>query len=181
MSMSPALSRPQSSPSIAGRFWLTVAVAAIVAALAGCATHPREPATPREYLVVGDRDKGREVVMYAFSLIDIGYRFGGNNPDTGLDCSGMVSYLYDKVTGARLPHNAAAIARMARPIDRSDLQPGDLLFFNTRRKPFSHVAIFVGNDRFVHAPSSNGKIRLDSLSEGYFAKRFESARTLFRN
>ena len=173
--------QPPSSRAMATRFWLTLAFAAVVAALAGCATQPREPATPREYLVVGSRDKGREVVMYAFSLIDIGYRFGGSNPDTGLDCSGMVSYLYDKVTGARLPHNAAAIARIARPIDRSDLQPGDLLFFNTRRKPFSHVAIFVGNDRFVHAPSSNGKIRLDSLSEGYFAKRFESARTLLRD
>jgi cell wall-associated NlpC family hydrolase len=172
---------PQSYNAAAGRLWLTLVVAAVIAALAGCATQPREPATPREYLVVGDRDKGREVVMYAFSLIDIGYRFGGSNPDTGLDCSGMVSYLYDKVTGARLPHNAAAIARMARPIDRSDLQPGDLLFFNTRHKPFSHVAIFVGNGRFVHAPSRNGKIRLDSLSTGYFAKRFESARTLFKN
>lgn len=171
----------ESSRAVAGRFWLTVAIGVIVVVLAGCATQPREPATPREYLVVGYRDKGREVVMYAFSLIDIGYRFGGSNPDTGLDCSGMVSYLYDKVTGARLPHNAAAIARMARPIDRSDLQPGDLLFFNTRRKSFSHVAIFVGDDRFVHAPSRNGKIRLNSLSEDYFAKRFESARTLFKN
>jgi cell wall-associated NlpC family hydrolase len=157
------------------RTWVRVLAAILVVALAGCGTRPK---TPREYLVVGNRDKGREVVMVAFGLIDIGYRFGGRNPDSGLDCSGMVSYLYEQVTGARLPHNAAALADLARPINRSALQPGDLLFFNTQRKSFSHVAVFVGNGRFVHAPSRNGKIRLDSLSDDYYADRFESARTV---
>lgn len=154
-------------------------IALALVALAGCSIAPsRSPEPSRPPLVVGDRGKGHEVVMHAFGLIDIDYRFGGKNPESGLDCSGMVSYLYREVTGARLPHNAAAIAQLARPIDRQAIQPGDLLFFNTQGRPFSHVAIFVGDDRFVHAPSTNGKIRINRLSERYYASRFESARTI---
>lgn len=155
--------------------------AVMLTTLASCATKPALTPPESGYLVAGNRDKGREIVMYGFSLIDIGYRFGGRNPESGLDCSGMVAYIYEKVTGVRLPHNAREIARLARPVERSGLQPGDLVFFNTRRKPFSHVGIFVGDDRFMHAPSRGGKIQLSSLTESYYAKRFESARTLFRN
>jgi cell wall-associated NlpC family hydrolase len=85
------------------------------------------------------------------------------------------------VTGARLPHNAAAIARLARPIERKSLQAGDLVFFNTRNKPYSHVGIYVGDNRFVHAPSRNGKIQLANLSDRYFDQRFDSARTLLQD
>ena len=145
---------------------------------AGCATRTTVPEPPRAPLVLGDSEKGREVVMYAFGMIDIGYRFGGRNPDSGMDCSGMVSYIYQQVTGFRLPHNAAQIARLARPVERADVRPGDLLFFNTRNKPFSHVAIYVGDDRFVHAPSRNGRIQISRLTERYYADRFETARTL---
>lgn len=161
------------------RTWLLGIACALL--LAACATQRETIPPPKEPLVVGDRDKGREVVMYAFNLIGVGYRFGGKNPDAGLDCSGMVAYLYQQVTGMRLPHNAAAIARLARPIARDALQEGDLVFFNTRNKPYSHVGIYVGEDRFVHAPSRNGKIELANLSDRYFGKRFESARTLLRN
>ncbi|MGB0128924.1 MAG: C40 family peptidase [Rhodocyclaceae bacterium] len=159
--------------------WSKTLVTLTIVALAGCSIGPSQPTRPA--LVVGDREKGHEVVMYAFGLIDIDYRFGGSNPESGLDCSGMVSYLYRQVTGARLPHNAAAIAQLARPIERAALQPGDLVFFNTQGKPFSHIAIFVGEDRFVHAPSTNGKIRINRLSERYYAQRFESARTILSN
>jgi cell wall-associated NlpC family hydrolase len=161
------------------RAWLLGIAGALL--LAACATPRDAIPPPREPLVVGDREKGREVVMYAFNLIGVGYRFGGKNPDAGLDCSGMVAYLYQQVTGARLPHNAAAIARLARPIARDELQEGDLVFFNTRDKPYSHVGIYVGDDRFVHAPSRNGKIQLASLADRYFDRRFESARTLLRD
>jgi cell wall-associated NlpC family hydrolase len=146
--------------------------------LGGCTLKTAVPEPPRAPLVVGDQAKGREVVMYAFGMLDIGYRFGGRNPDSGMDCSGMVSYIYQQVTGFRLPHNAAEIARLARPIERKNLKPGDLLFFNTRNKPLSHVAIYVGEDRFVHAPSRNGRIQISRLSEPYYADRFEAARTL---
>lgn len=150
--------------------------------LGACASLPPE-APPRpsaaDYLRVPDALKAADVVIYAFGLMDIGYRFGGRNPDSGLDCSGMVSYIYEQVAGLRLPHNAAEIARLTRPVERAALRPGDLVFFNTLDRPFSHVGIYVGEERFVHAPSRNGRIQLSRLSERYYARRYEAARTLF--
>lgn len=116
--------------------------------------------------------------MYAMSLIDTGYRFGGKNPEAGLDCSGMVSYIFDQATGLKVQGSAADIARRGRPIGRHELRPGDLVFFNTMNRPFSHVGIYIGNDRFVHAPSTNGRVRIEQMGSRYFAQRYEAARTL---
>lgn len=123
--------------------------------------------------------KGGEVVLYAMGLIDTGYRFGGKNPEAGFDCSGMVSYIYQKALGLKVSGSAADIARQGKQIARSDLRPGDLVFFNTRNAPFSHVGIYVGDGRFIHAPSTNGRVRIDPLDRGYFAQRFEAARAYF--
>jgi cell wall-associated NlpC family hydrolase len=121
--------------------------------------------------------RAQDIVMFALGLMETGYRFGGKNPDAGLDCSGMVSYVFDKAAGIRLAGSAADIARRGRAIDAAELQPGDLVFFNTRNKPYSHVGIYVGDGRFVHAPNSAGKVRTESLKSGWFAARFEEART----
>ena len=117
--------------------------------------------------------------MYAMGLIDTDYRFGGSNPESGLDCSGMVSYIYHNALGMRLPHNAHQIAQLGRDIPLSSIQPGDLIFFNTLNRPFSHVGIYIGDDRFIHAPSTNGKIRINSLKTSYYAQRIEAARSFF--
>jgi cell wall-associated NlpC family hydrolase len=122
---------------------------------------------------------GREVSMYALGLIDTGYRFGGKNPEAGLDCSGMVSYVFRQAIGLKLNGNAADIARRGRSIRRADLRPGDLVFFNTRGTPFSHVGIYIGDDRFIHAPSSKGRVRIDKMSTRYYAQRFSAARAYF--
>jgi cell wall-associated NlpC family hydrolase len=156
-------------------------LALVLALLAGCAGPPSLPEPAGGYTTVAGRDQGREVAMYAFGLVDAGYRFGGRNPDSGLDCSGMVAYIYEQVTGARLPHSAREIARLARPVSRTELQPGDLVFFNTRNRPYSHVGIFVGDGRFVHAPRRNDRVRVSRLDEDYFARRFDSARSLLRD
>jgi len=111
--------------------------------------------------------------------VETGYRFGGKNPDAGLDCSGMVSYVFDRAAGLKLAGSAADIARKGRNVDATQLKPGDLVFFNTANRPHSHVGIYIGDQRFVHAPSSNGQIRTDSLKTGWFATRFEEARTYF--
>ncbi len=124
-------------------------------------------------------DKGEDVVMFALGLVETGYRFGGKNPEAGLDCSGMVSYVYDKAAGLRLDGSAADMARKGRPIDTGQLRPGDLVFFNTRNRPYSHVGIYIGDGRFVHAPASGGKVRTESLREGWFASRFQAARSYF--
>jgi cell wall-associated NlpC family hydrolase len=122
--------------------------------------------------------QAQDIVLYAMALIDTGYRFGGKNPDAGLDCSGMVSYVFDQAVGIKLRGSAADIARRGQPVPLSQLRPGDLVFFNTRNKPHSHVGIYVGQNRFAHAPSTGGKVRLDSLKTGWYASRVEEARTV---
>ncbi|MDR1646867.1 MAG: C40 family peptidase [Zoogloeaceae bacterium] len=123
--------------------------------------------------------EGREVVMFALGLIGADYRFGGKNPEAGLDCSGMVSWIYTQATPLRISGSAADIARRGRGISSLELRPGDLVFFNTLNRPRSHVGIYIGEGRFVHAPSSNGQVRIDALNNHYFAQRFEEGRTYF--
>lgn len=153
----------------------------VLLALAGCASQPPAPEAPAA--VPAQRPpasaRGNEVVLYAMGLIDTGYRFGGKNPEAGLDCSGMVSYIYAKAAGLKVSGSAAEIARQGRSIAREALRPGDLVFFNTRNAPFSHVGIYIGDNRFVHAPSSTGRVRVDRMGVGYFAQRYEAARTFF--
>lgn len=127
----------------------------------------------------GSDARAHEVAMFALGLVDTGYRFGGKNPASGLDCSGMVSYVFAKAAGLKLGGSAADIAKHGQEISRDRLRPGDLVFFNTRNRPYSHVGIYIGNDRFVHAPNSNGRVRTDSLTSSWFATRFEEARTYF--
>jgi len=124
-------------------------------------------------------DKANDVVLFALGLIETGYRFGGKNPEAGLDCSGMVSYVYQKSADIRLAGSAADLARLGKPVPTAQLRPGDLVFFNTRNKSYSHVGIYIGDDRFVHAPSSRGKVRTESLKNGWFAAHFEEGRTYF--
>ena len=142
--------------------------------LAGCAQWPATlpPISPATFPV---SEKGQDIALYALGLIDTGYRYGGKNPEAGLDCSGMVSHVFGQAAGIKLAGSAADIARSGRPIELAQLRPGDLVFFNTRRKPYSHVGIYIGGGRFVHAPNSNGKVRAESLQHGYFAARLEAA------
>jgi cell wall-associated NlpC family hydrolase len=125
------------------------------------------------------QDKAGDVVLFALGLIETDYRFGGKNPEAGLDCSGMVSYVFEKSADLRLAGSAADLARMGKPVPAAQLRPGDLVFFNTRNRPHSHVGIYIGDDRFVHAPNSRGKVRTESLKQGWFAARFEEGRTYF--
>lgn len=157
-------------------------LAILLSLLAGCSS--MEPqrgayAAKRSPVAYQDSAKRNDVVMYAFGLISVDYRFGGANPESGLDCSGMVSYIYQNSLGLKLPHNAARIAQLGRDIHPSELRPGDLVFFNTQNRPYSHVGIYIGDDRFIHAPRTNGKIEVSSLKNRYFAQRFEAARTFF--
>lgn len=173
-----------------------LAAALLTLAVAGCGTvavdprpapempasrPPPTPSAPSFALHLDDDAQAQDAVIYALGLIGNHYRFGGRNPDSGLDCSGMVSWIYEQVAGLRLPHNAAQIAGLSRPIDRSALRPGDLVFFNTSGKPHSHMGIYAGDGRFIHAPSTRGKyVRTDALDKGWFASRISGMRTLRR-
>ncbi len=159
-----------------------IAALGLLALLASCGNAPplRSAIDGRPYPhSLQGQEKASEVVIYALGLMDIDYRFGGKNPQSGLDCSGMVTYIYRNAVGIELPPNAARIAQIGREIDPARLAPGDLVFFNTTGQSFSHVGIYLGEDRFIHAPSSNGKIKVSSLKASYYAKRLEAARTLF--
>ena len=124
--------------------------------------------------------RGNDVAFYALSLIDTGYRFGGKNPQAGLDCSGMVTYIFDQAVGLKVSGSAADIARSGRPVARQGLKPGDLVFFNTMNRPYSHMGVYLGDGKFIHAPRTNSTVRVDSLDNRYFASRFDGGRTVFR-
>jgi len=116
----------------------------------------------------------RDVVRTAFAYRGTHYRYGGSARG-GFDCSGFTSYVY-RVRGVDLPHNAAAQFECGTPVSRNRLKEGDLVFFETTRRGISHVGIYVGNGKFVHASSARGQVRVDSLDGGYYASRFRGAR-----
>lgn len=154
------------------------AVSSAALLLAACGSTPKQPAAERP-----QSERGREVAIFALSLIDTGYRFGGKNPEAGLDCSGMVAYIFERAAGLRVGGSAADIARLGRPVDKEALSAGDLVFFNTSNRPYSHIShvgIYIGDGRFVHAPSSaSGRVRIDQMASTYFAPRFTAGRSYF--
>jgi cell wall-associated NlpC family hydrolase len=149
-------------------------------ALAACGGLPPEPSVPHGRARVAGK-KGQDVVLFAMGLVDVAYRFGGKTPEAGFDCSGMVTYVYREAIGLGVTGRAVDIARKGRPIAKNELRPGDLVFFNTLNSPFSHVGIYIGENRFIHAPSTNSRVRVDSMSASYYSKRFHAARAYFDN
>lgn len=129
-----------------------------------------------------DESLRAEVLLYAMSLIGTGYKLGGQSSDTGMDCSGFVRHVYTIVTGIPLPHNALAISRAGTKINRAELQLGDLVFFNTMKRTFSHVGIYLGDNRFVHASSSqSASVMVSDMGARYWAKRFNGARRILKS
>jgi cell wall-associated NlpC family hydrolase len=120
--------------------------------------------------------KASELVINAMGFLGVPYKSGGTNGDTGFDCSGFVRSIFEQTAGLILPRSANQQAAAAEKIDRADLQPGDLVFFNTMRRAFSHVGIYVGEGNFIHAPKPGAKVRVESLSVSYWARRFDGAR-----
>lgn len=165
------------------RYSFHLAVLCSTLALGACGMLASAPDSGRPKSGVADRRTGapEDVVLFALGLIETHYRFGGKNPAAGFDCSGMVTYVFGEAAGVSLTGSAADIARRGRPVAPADMKPGDLVFFNTLGRPHSHVGIYLGDGRFVHAPSSHGeaRVRTDSLRQGWFARRFEEARTYF--
>lgn len=116
------------------------------------------------------------IINTAMGMIGIPYRFGGSSAETGFDCSGFVRAIYQDTVGHLLPRRAAEQAKATQKIDKKELKPGDLVFFNTMRRAFSHVGIYVGNGQFIHAPSKGKTVRVESMDSKYWAKRFNGAR-----
>lgn len=121
-------------------------------------------------------DRQSELVINAMAFLDTPYRRGGNDARTGFDCSGFVRTIYARTAGLVLPRVAADQAAATQPIDQDELQPGDLVFFNTLHRPFSHVGIYIGDGKFIHAPRPGAQVRVEDMHVAYWSRRFDGAR-----
>jgi cell wall-associated NlpC family hydrolase len=160
-----------------------VALAAIALVLPrpGLAAQPATASTHAravEHPVARVLQSAQDLAIYALGLIGVDYRYGGSSPEHGLDCSGLVRYVFQEVVGVTLPRTAREMARLGGRVAPGDLQAGDLVFFNTRSSPFSHVGIYLGDDRFIHAPHRGGEVEIVTMSQRYWQQRYDGARRL---
>ncbi len=146
------------------------------AALTGCASPNRSAKTAAQ--TRPDQPQRNDIALFAMGLLDTRYRWGGRGPATGFDCSGLVSHVFKEAAGLRVQGSSADLAQKARPVSSEQLLPGDLVFFNTLGTPHSHVGVYVGDGRFVHASNPRTGVRIDQLSNRYYAQRFEGAGSL---
>jgi len=129
-----------------------------------------------EYVQHAVTDRTSTLVGNALGFLGVPYRRGGNSAETGFDCSGFVRAMYDQTVGLVLPRRAAEQAAVTQPVANADMKPGDLVFFNTMRRAFSHVGIYVGEGKFIHSPKPGAQVRVESLSGSYWQRRFQGAR-----
>ena len=120
--------------------------------------------------------KASELVIQAMGLLGVPYLSGGTSEEKGFDCSGFVRHMYEKSVGLVLPRRAEEQAKVTEEIKRSELKPGDLVFFNTLKRTFSHVGIYVGDGKFIHSPRPGKAVRVDDMREAYWQNRFNGAR-----
>jgi cell wall-associated NlpC family hydrolase len=123
-------------------------------------------------------NRASELAMRAMGMLGIRYKYGGTTPENGLDCSGLVRYVFKETWGADLPRTAVEISRVGQRVDPKDLQLGDLVFYNTMRRGFSHVGIYLGNNRFIHSPAGGGEVRIERMELHYWKRRFNGARRI---
>jgi len=142
-----------------------------VTLLVGCSSPAQRPDNASD-------DRMNDLVMYAMSLADTPYRYGGNSADSGFDCSGYVGHVFRHELNITLPRTSREISQVGEPISQSELRPGDLVFYNTLRQPFSHVGIYVGEGKFVHSPKRGDRIRVEPMHYNYWKSRFNGARRI---
>ena len=167
-----------------GTQWTGITVIALACLLSACSsTPPRSTAssgTPglrTRGAPINDPSAGlEEISIEAMALVGTPYRYGGNTPDSGFDCSGLVRYVFKQSNDIDLPRTSVEMSRVGEQVDKKDLQPGDLVFFNTLRRTFSHVGIYVGEGRFIHSPRAGGVVRIEDMRQAYWAQRFDGAR-----
>lgn len=123
---------------------------------------------------VGERASG--LVVNAMGFLGVPYKYGGNSAETGFDCSGFVRAVFEQSVGKVLPRRADQQAASTQAIDRSELKPGDLVFFNTMKRAFSHVGIYVGDGKFIHSPRAGSHVRVEDMRVAYWQTRFNGAR-----
>jgi len=153
----------------------------LLAALVGCSSPPRQ-AEPSNQAPANSSaplsTQRQDVVMQAMALLDRNYVYNGKKLHTGFDCSGFVSFVYKESTGVVLRGSAADIASKTRPVPANVAVPGDLVFFNTLGSPNSHVGIYIGSGKFIHAANERTGVRIDQITADYWAKRLDGYRSV---
>ncbi|MFN3629908.1 MAG: C40 family peptidase [Casimicrobiaceae bacterium] len=160
-----------------------VALAAVATVSQSTLADERKDVVAHERLLLQDisnraGDAIAAVTSHALSLIGVRYKFGSEDPARGLDCSGLIRYVFQQATGISLPRTAREQAKVGDAVAMSELQPGDLVFFNTRRFQFSHVGIYLGNNEFIHAPSRGRTVEVVRLDQAYWQRAFNGARRI---
>jgi hypothetical protein len=149
-----------------------------ILALAGCAAVPVERAAGARVVIAESRAEKTQTGLSDLAIHAIGL---GNTPAGGFDCSGLVVYVAYRAKGLKLPRTVVEMSRFGKEVEVDQRLPGDLIFFNTTGHPFSHVGIYVGKNRFVHAPSEGGTVRIESLLSSYWAPRLTTVRRLAKS
>lgn len=139
-----------------------------------CASTPHY--MPRQHFSGSQVNARNDLAFYAMSLAGTPYRYGGESPQSGFDCSGFVRYVFRHSLGVQLPRTVRQMSHTGRPIGRSQLRPGDLVFYHTERRAFSHVGIYLGDNRFVHAPSDGKAVEVVKMNISYWEDRYSGAR-----
>jgi cell wall-associated NlpC family hydrolase len=139
---------------------------------------PQEPAPTVLNKFQQFTSRASELAISALGMVGIQYKYGGTTPESGLDCSGLVRYVFKEAWGRNLPRTTQEISQVGQKVDTKDLQPGDLVFYNTLKRSFSHVGIYLGDNKFVHSPSVGGEVRVESMDVGYWKARFNGARRI---
>ncbi|MBU6199464.1 MAG: C40 family peptidase [Xanthomonadaceae bacterium] len=159
------------------KFFICCLIAGVAAGMSGCGSRAVKPVPPAAYPTRTHRANPNDILFRAIGLIGTPYRYGGNTPRGGFDCSGLVDYVFRDVAGIDLPRTAEEISRVDAPqIARKQLESGDLVFFHTDGRRVSHVGIYVGKGRFVHAPNEGGTVRLDYLDAPYWREHYSGAK-----
>ena len=149
----------------------------ILLLVGACATPPPRHHTSLAHGRPISQGQRNDLAFYALSLSGTPYRYGGESPRSGFDCSGFVRYVFRHSLGVHLPRTVNAMSHVGRPIKLSQLRPGDLVFYHTGRSRYSHVGIYLGKRRFVHSPSTGESVKVSSLS-GYWARHYSGARRI---
>ena len=154
-------------------------------ALSGCGSFGPTPPVPVHAPVAPSvaspappRAERSEALLQALLALGLDYHYGGNSPVTGFDCSGLVAHVYLEAWNIRLPRNTSAQSKAGTPVSLAELQAGDLVFYDTLKRPYSHVGIYLGDGKFVHAPKSGAQVRVESLKSVYWTQRFNGARRI---
>jgi cell wall-associated NlpC family hydrolase len=157
---------------------LFVAVSFASAAVTASATEAVRKADEPQSFFERYTNAAQDVILQGLKLVGVRYRFGGNDEDSGLDCSGFVRLVFKDSLGAQLPRTAAEMSQVGQRVDTSQLKPGDLVFFNTMRRTFSHVGIYLGDNHFLHAPRTGAEVRVENMEDSYWIKRYNGARRI---